>query len=442
MNDIKTYPVEKKPSPESLLISFAQNIKDYSFITDLKKTYQDNDEIKYFQYSSSIKLNPQETDGLILTHGGASGSSLFDEKMALIKCIAESIERASCQTYKKSECIWSSFSKLGCNAVDPALFTYFSSSQKRNLSQEYIPDKDSEMSWTECKNLEDNKSVLLPTQLIYYSYRFQKNEQKILLPISTGAAGGTSLDSAVYKGICEIIERDSFMIFYLNKLHGKKIDVYTIDHRVIQKMISICKRYLVEWHLINISTDLQVPVYMSILIDRTGIGQAVSIGLKCGLDHIEAIIGSFEEAIQTRSYTRHLYEDTQDKLILPERITSIKERAIYWHEIKMIKHLEFWLTQEAKPFDEELSRINGADDLPYLKTVLKRHKFDCFIKDITRKEVKRLPYYIVKVVIPQLQPLYLDERHPYYGNRRLYEVPKRLGYKSNQSLNHLPHPFL
>lgn len=49
-------------------------------------------------------------------------------------------------------------------------------------------------------------------------------------------------------------------------------------------------------------------------------------------------------------------------------------------------------------------------------------------------------------IIPELQPLYLDERYPYFGSDRLYSVPVKLGYLKNpnneNTLNKFPHPFL
>ncbi len=66
--------------------------------------------------------------------------------------------------------------------------------------------------------------------------------------------------------------------------------------------------------------------------------------------------------------------------------------------------------------------------------------------DISNNKLKKYGIKVVKVIIPQLQPLYLDERYPYLGGTRLYEVPIKLGFlktaKQENELNKIPHPFL
>jgi ribosomal protein S12 methylthiotransferase accessory factor len=55
-------------------------------------------------------------------------------------------------------------------------------------------------------------------------------------------------------------------------------------------------------------------------------------------------------------------------------------------------------------------------------------------------------FRVVKVVIPNLHPLYLDEKHPYLGGKRLYDVPVKLGFLKNprkeDEFNKISHPFL
>ena len=70
--------------------------------------------------------------------------------------------------------------------------------------------------------------------------------------------------------------------------------------------------------------------------------------------------------------------------------------------------------------------------------------YDVLYKDILVPSLKDLNYSVVKVIIPQMQPVYLDERYPLLGSERLYQVPKILGYesKTEEKLNKYPHPFL
>jgi len=66
--------------------------------------------------------------------------------------------------------------------------------------------------------------------------------------------------------------------------------------------------------------------------------------------------------------------------------------------------------------------------------------------DVTQTKIRKKGYYVSRILIPKLYPFYLLEDYPYFGGRRMYELPKKLGYintkTTEQSLNKFPHPFI
>jgi len=48
---------------------------------------------------------------------------------------------------------------------------------------------------------------------------------------------------------------------------------------------------------------------------------------------------------------------------------------------------------------------------------------------------------VVKAIVPQMVPFYLNETFAPLGAARLREVPQKLGYQSTRSINPWPHPF-
>ena len=77
---------------------------------------------------------------------------------------------------------------------------------------------------------------------------------------------------------------------------------------------------------------------------------------------------------------------------------------------------------------------------------MKEKDIEVVYVDITHPKIKKYGIMVVKVFIPKLQPLYLDEYYPYLGGSRLYEVPVKLGFlkvpNQESQLNKIPHPFL
>jgi ribosomal protein S12 methylthiotransferase accessory factor len=433
-----------EPTIRESLLRFKKNLNNLNFIKNVYKRYQDNDEIKFYQYSSQIEITKTDTDGRLFSDTKPGGSSIFSEDLALLKCLGETVERVCTQCYKENELTISSYKNLKSPAINPKDFEYFSKSQLKNKHyQKFCINNDSIFSWKKGYSLDDKKQILIPTQMIHYSYQLLSNEPKIYNFISTGAAGGGSFLAALLRGILEVIERDSFMIFYLNKLPGKKINYKSIKNKKIDKIIELCDRYLFEWHLVDITTDLGIPTFASILIDRSGIGPAVSIGLKSSFQTLEAIVGSFEECLHPRNSIRHMYEDIKKNTVKTDQITNISNRALFWYKNTMIENLDFWLKNNETEIDlSDNVKKTDAENLVKIKKIFNNQKIDCYYVDITREDVKKIPYYVLKVIIPKLHPLYLDENYPYLGGNRLKEVPLKLGYKPLGKLNKVPHPFL
>ncbi len=77
---------------------------------------------------------------------------------------------------------------------------------------------------------------------------------------------------------------------------------------------------------------------------------------------------------------------------------------------------------------------------------MKDKNIEAVYVDITDKEIRKYGFVVVKVVIPQLQPLYLDERYAYLEEKRLRDAPIKMGLlkysKTKNKFNKIPHPFL
>jgi len=92
-----------------------------------------------------------------------------------------------------------------------------------------------------------------------------------------------------------------------------------------------------------------------------------------------------------------------------------------------------------KPINQE---INDEDQLLKLKSILVKKGCEIYYKDITSKYFKDIPFKVVKVIIPGMQPVHLNEKYPLFGGNRLKSVPLALGYEIPRNLNSYPHPFL
>lgn len=429
-------------------ISKVSEVK-YGLVNNFKRVLQYYDEPKLWQYSSTLNSK------FVVNNSGdfksvSSGVSFFSEKLAILKCLSEAIERyCNFAFFTSSVDFVGTYKSVKNKALDPKLVVGFSKRQLANKGFErFVVSGTSVFSWSGGESLTSNRKILIPSQLVYLSYPRLSNEPTIYPSISTGAASGSCLSSALVRGICEVIERDAFMIFYLNKLTARRVQLDKISDWQIQKLLQISKRYKMEIVSLDITTDIQVPTFLSIVVNYTGVGKAVSLGLKSSLNPIDALVGSIEETFNTRTWLRTEYENNPEKVVPSDLLKKpdIKTRGFLWYSTDVINNLDFLIKSPKSKFRFSTKGTNkiAGKQLKQLLTIFKKLEYDVVYKDITISEFKKLGYFVVKVIIPQMQPFYLNEKYKLLGGKRLYEVPEKLGFKGKdeEDLNKFPHPFL
>lgn len=394
---------------------------DDMLIASLQKSFQFTDEPKFFQYTAF--MNKQLLNNSVDDENHGSGLSLTEHE-AKIKAMGECIERfdlsLNADLNKKS-----SFNNL-TNAVDPVLFI-----NNEEVTNELIKKiRETDFYWSEAINLFTNQSVYIPSQLIYVPYA--QKEFVLRLPISSGAACASSKDEAIYKGICELIERDAFMLCYLQKHSPTRIAIDSISDSSLNEIIEKMKRYFLEPHFFSITTDVAIPTILCVIVDKSGVGPAISIGTKTDWDVILAAKGAILEAQHTRLWIRYQLlegKSAPDK----DKINSLEDRGLFWSSLSMISNLDFILkTSIEKNIEEFILNVNKTDYLKNVLSILQDHKFSVYAKDLTSQLTESAGFVVFKVVIPQLHPLYLFENFKYLYGSRL----------TSEKLNEVPHPFV
>jgi ribosomal protein S12 methylthiotransferase accessory factor YcaO len=122
-------------------------------------------------------------------------------------------------------------------------------------------------------------------------------------------------------------------------------------------------------------------------------------------------------------------------------VRTADDRRLLWLSPKMIRHLDFLLKQKPKPF--KTLDYNG-DQRKELKKVLKifqKLKINVFCVDLTPDNFRSIGYFVYKVIIPALQPLYLNEERKEFRMERIRKASSYFKQKKLE-INKIPHPFL
>ncbi|MFH0929859.1 MAG: YcaO-like family protein [Candidatus Moraniibacteriota bacterium] len=465
-----------------LLILFLERYFGASILLEMPSKLQDIDpeiypainlahKMKGLGIIPSIKKSPKLPDEPFIHEfifasphvSSSAGADFLSEKRAIWKFLGESTERF---LWKTSDAFYlnktksSSFRDLPGEALDIFSLSGFSGSQKKNFEILHF-DERTRFDWIKAHSLTSKKKLYCPVQLVSSKYHQEKvkslkntrkEEPMLQWNISTGLATGRCLSEATVKGMLEIIERDAFMITYLNKLSAPTVSLSHLAKSDVDiaRVLHNFQRYNLEVCIVKLPTDMPVCVYLATITDRSGLGPALTVGASADFDAKKCILDALSEAHCTRLFAKkHFFKE-----IDPEKL-NFKGRVLYWAKKENLPKISF-LTEGKKIIIDVDKKRNFYDTLEnnsrildryyrkklyFLTSELKKKKYEAYFVELSSKKAKKLGFRCVKTVLPQFQPLHLDERIPYFGGKRLQEIPLELGYEPTKEINRERHPF-
>jgi ribosomal protein S12 methylthiotransferase accessory factor len=381
-----------------------------------------------------------------------SGAGLTWE-LALASAIGETIERYCCASYDERSLPVSNYRELqraGVKAIHPEALPLYSESQYRRPG--FIHHRFTEdvvVTWTRGYSLIRKEEVWVPACLVYVPFRCKNPGDDIAFGVTTGLSCARSRLEAILGGLYEAVERDAIMIMWMNRLPCPSI---VLDSGLWLPAI-VKERFApsgLSCYLNDITTDLSIPTMFALIVDNCHDGLAVVAGAAANLDTEAAALKALTEAAQGRPWLKwmnkhygiHRFrEDFSDVITFDDHVRLYGSAA-------STSHVRFLIDQPAK---RDIGSVHGVgskspeQDLKWCLDTLAAKGLDVIIVDVTQPDVEGLGFSVVKVLIPQLADINADHHYPLLGKKRLYTVPRLLGFTEQDTeeadLNPIPHPF-
>ena len=414
----------------SNILKIYKNLKEKGILGDYGPRYSFPDEPQFFQYACERSPNS------IRVRKGLGFGCSEKEPEAFTAAVAEAIEHY-CILYERDELfIRDSYSNLKNVAIDPFRFVTFSKEQLGNKDYNKFRFTDKTLfNWLKGYSLIKKKEVLVPASLVYANYNYKKRKEPIIqLKNSTGAACGPSLEFAIYRGICEIVERDAYMISFINNLPKKIIDLNS--DRDLSQFKRRIERYDLEVCVLNTQLDFSMTTITCLILDKTGSGPAVCTGLGGSLDPKRAIKTAVFESVRRHISARDRFYRVKP-LPMPIRNSFdwfLLKKQLLWSAPHMIQAAQNFIKDSRvigyKELENKEENLSDRKKVEFLIEELKLKDYEVIYVDMTIPEVEEIGLKVVKVLIPEMVPLWRDERYPYLEIKRLYDIPNRLGYKT------------
>lgn len=173
-------------------------------------------------------------------------------------------------------------------AVDPAALALFSDAQYSRVGFPLRPfRRDTRTAWLAGWRLTPSPGAAqapcwLPADCVGLSCQYPGLERPHAIPTSTGLAAGQTLARSLLAGICEVIERDAFIVAWFNHLSAPRIDLHARPLEWLRELLE--GRLLwprIEYHVAALTSDAGVPTYAAISRGPSEDGPIVSFGAAC-----------------------------------------------------------------------------------------------------------------------------------------------------------------
>ena len=292
--------------------------------------------------------------------------------------------------------------------------------------------------WLKVKNLFKNELVYVLAEhiLFPYSYDFQYT-----ISTSSGCAAHSIKEKVLNHALFEIIERDAFMIYWLNKLEMPILDQNTIPDYFEERILTLSKLgYCIT--IRDIGLDIAPVIFISVHNNNQEYITCSTASGSNAVDIIESALSEIEVAIL---HLLNLDSNIHNN-IKPKDVKTLQQHEELHQQPRFKEETEFFFEKgKMISFNNFISDVNSVGNIVEKVQTL---GFDVLELDASDWSIDiLLPEFrfVSKVIVPGLVPLSYGYGNEPLGMSRIYKVPRELKLnRSNLSIgdiNKFPHPF-
>jgi bacteriocin biosynthesis cyclodehydratase domain-containing protein len=281
-------------------------------------------------------------------------------------------------------------------------------------------NQSAKVDWSPVWSLRDQRFRYLPTSLLYFFYSGPDSFHAD----SNGCAAGNTVEEAIVQGFLELVERDSYAIWWYNRVRRPEVDLAQFDDSYIRDLKTQLADTGRRLWVLDITSDLGVPTYVAIVH-----------WMQNGQENIEFGSGAhFEKRI---ALLRALTELNQFLSIgLMGGGSGEKSSLDGVTPLRLQDHP--FLTPNGDPADQSVTTPvpldNTRKQVDACVDIARRAGLDFLVLNQTRPDIG-VP--IVRVIVPGLRHFYRR-----FGPGRLYDVPVKLGWLDRPRLENELTPYL
>jgi ribosomal protein S12 methylthiotransferase accessory factor len=355
----------------------------------------------------------------------------------------------------KRTVIRDSYRNLTDRALDPVTVGLYAKEQYEQPGFPFKPfDPDQPIDWVWGYSFLQVRPIMVPQLLAYYSSSCGPG---FVYETSNGCALGGSLEEAIFYGIMEVVERDSFLLAWYAQLPLPRLDLRSAGDQELELMADRLKAVAgFELFLYNATMENGIPSVWALAKNRKAKGLNLICAAGAHPDPVRAAKSAVHELSGMMLTLDEKFEANREEYVRmfhdPSLVRGMEDHSMLYSLPEAQDRLQFLLADNRplRTFAEEFKRMPNhpdlTEDLKGIVQVFRRLNLDVIVVDQTAPELKRNGLYCAKVLIPGMLPMTFGYHLTRLtGLERVLTVPAELGYAKKpllrEQLNPHPHPF-
>ena len=284
--------------------------------------------------------------------------------------------------------------------------------------------RSAEIEWSPVWSLRDERFKYLPTGILYFSYKDDRGHQASA--DSNGCAAGNTLEEAIVQGFLELVERDSYAIWWYNRLGRPEVDLAQFDDPYVRDLRAQLAETGRRLWVLDITSDLGIPSFVALTHRVENSQEQIEFGSGAHFDARIALLRAMTELNQFLSIG--LMGGRNSETLSQEGATPFPPFRLQDHP---------YLTPSGNPVVQpdgsKFSELDKREQVIACVRLARQEGLDFLVLDQTRPDIE-VP--VVRVIVPGLRHFYRR-----FAPGRLYDVPVKLGLRDRPLSEKELNPF-
>ncbi|UVI33399.1 TOMM precursor leader peptide-binding protein [Paenibacillus spongiae] len=370
--------------------------------------------------------------------------------------ILEGLERyCGLSPHGKRTAVHDSYHNVRSQALDPLRVGIHAKEQYERSDFPFKPfDPERPIDWVWGYSFLQQRPILVPELLAYYSSGCGHG---FVYETSNGCALGGSLEEAIFYGMLEVVERDSFLMTWYARLPLPRLDLRSVQDRELRWMTDRLEAVAgYDVHLYKSTMEHGIPSVWALAKNRKELGVNLICAAGAHPDPIRAAKSAIHEVAGMLLTLSEKFEENRQQyermLHDPYQVVQMEDHSMLYGLKQSEGRLDFLLNDDrpmqtfAEAFEPRGWNVDLTDDLKAMLHVFRQLNLEVIVVDQTTPETRRNGLHCVKVLIPGMLPMTFGQHLiRLTGLDRVLRVPAELSYSREpltpEQLNPYPHPF-